>query len=143
MKWAVAGLKASESLQELSSQRRSEAVPRSGHEQQLRPIVISKYQGVERTSPNRISTDDEFLALIDAHLQPCSRALPWLISAVPTFRHQALQTLGLHGLNEIGKTSFQLGRMSNRISELIKNPLLQKLAPNIERLSHYIPASKN
>ena len=73
-------------------------------------LVISKNQRVKGPGADRVSADHELLTLIQAHLLPCAGALARLVSTVPPFGNDTLQSLRLNRLNDVLEARIQAGR---------------------------------
>jgi hypothetical protein len=139
-KWAFPHFQWLDLLEQFHPRCRRKPVPRESRVHQLPFLVVADDESVEILGRGSVSANYKFLTLVHSHLLPGAGAHAWFISAIPALCNQSLQTLGLHRLNEIGQTCFQLRRIPDRFFESRHTVLLQQITPVYERFVHDVLA---
>ena len=75
-----------------------------------------------------MAADNELLASIESHLEPCARAQASLILAVAALCDQPFQALGFHRMDEIVESALEDRRITNRLFQLREDMLFEQLA---------------
>ena len=78
--------------------------------------------------PDRVAADDELLAAVDPHLHPGARPQAGLVAAVAPFRDQPLETLRLHGMDQVAQTGVEDAGVAHRLGERGQKLVLEQRA---------------
>src|SRR5262249_10480287 len=91
----------------------------------------------------RVTADNKFLPLVQAHFLPRAGTLARFVSTVQTFRHQSLESLGSHGRHQVSKICIEHRRLANRLAPLSQNLMAKDLPSADQGLRHHISSDEN